>query len=200
MCRDNGECAVIIWYWFYYIKPRSYSLTVVIIVPGVTVFIWTICMVDTYTHAMLYTLLIKKTKLRFWSSELLSYSSVGGTSKWKWQALPKYNLHHVITQKSSLKYHHTLRSSNLNLKSGFYKMLWLSISYSIYKIEKKNKKIAATLLQRPPRPRHEANSLEKQQLCMVVLCQYIHSLTHGWKNGRQKSRRENRAMMMTLRY
>lgn len=32
------------------------------------------------------------------------------------------------------------------------------------------------------------------------MCQYIHSLTHGWKNGRQKSRRENRAMMMTLRY
>jgi hypothetical protein len=166
---------LIIWYWFYYIKPHSYSLTVVIIVPGITVFIWTICMVDTYTHAMLYMLLIKKTKLRFWSSELLFqfcrwYLKMEVASTSQIQSTSCYN-----PEKQSLKYHHTLRTSNLNLKSCFYKMIWLSISYSIYKIEKK-KKIAATLLQRPPCPRHEANSLEKQPLCMVVICvnTYIH--------------------------
>ena len=38
-------------------------------------------------------------------------------------------------EKPSLKYHHTLKTSNLNPKSGFCKILGLSISYSIYKIE-----------------------------------------------------------------
>lgn len=37
-------------------------------------------------------------------------------------------------EKPSLKYHHTLKTSNLNPKSGFRKMLAV-ISNSIYKIE-----------------------------------------------------------------
>jgi hypothetical protein len=37
--------------------------------------------------------------------------------------------------KPSLKYHHTLKTSKLNPKSGFHKMLVLSISYNIYKTE-----------------------------------------------------------------
>ena len=37
-------------------------------------------------------------------------------------------------EKLSLKYHHTLKTSNLNPKSGFNRMLGIN-SYSIYKIE-----------------------------------------------------------------
>jgi hypothetical protein len=48
-------------------------------------------------------------------------------------------------EKPSFKYHHTLKTSNLNPKSGFYKMLGLPISYSINKIEQ----FAATSLQSP---------------------------------------------------